>query len=154
MKKQQKTYILLAVVLCIWGVIGYQIYSRMNPSIPELEDVEIQTTFRKQKNVVASYYELKKEYRDPFTGKYPKKKVVKRKKKKPAPKKELLPLPRIVFNGTVENGKKKTYILTINGQQELLKIGDTLQKVILLNVKDTLIKVKFDGRITTISLPE
>lgn len=153
MKKQQKTYILLVAVLCVWGLIGYQIYSRMNPDALVLEDTVILNKFKRQAVVEAPIYELRKPYRDPFSGKYPKKKVTKR-KAKVVPKREVLPLPKIVFNGAIQNGKKRSYILTINGKQELLKIGETAQKVTLLKVSNTEIKVKFDGRVTVINLPK
>ena len=74
MNKQQKTYGLLIAVLVIWGLIGHQIYTRLNPSPPELKTFTAQSTFKKQQANENSFYEVKTEYRDPFLGKFPKKK--------------------------------------------------------------------------------
>ena len=74
MKKQHKTYLLLGAVLAIWGLIGHQIYSRLNPSIPELETYQGSSSFQKEKVTETSFYEIQKQYRDPFLGKFPTKK--------------------------------------------------------------------------------
>lgn len=140
MKKQHKTYILLIAVIGIWGAIGYQIYKRMNPSIPELANIEVQNTFQKIPETKTEFYQLQKDYRDPFLGGYPKKK---RTKTKPKPEKPAIPFPRVVYNGIIQGGKKTTYILTINGQQEILKKGDVFQKVKLIKADKEKAVVRF-----------
>ena len=98
MNKQKKTYILLIAVLGIWGAIGFQIYQRMYPSVPELEELEVQNTFQKMPIVAASVYEIHEEYRDPFLGNYPKKKraVINKKPKQEKPK---IPFPEVIYHG-------------------------------------------------------
>ncbi|PQJ80289.1 hypothetical protein [Polaribacter porphyrae] len=150
MKKQQKTYILLIAVLFIWGAIGYQIYSRLNPPTPELNLTQVQSTFQKQKVVTQTHYEIKEEYRDPFLGKFPKKKkIIKRKKVNPKSK-VIIPFPNVVYNGLVEGNKTKSYILTVNRKQEILKKGETHQGVKLISATKNEAVVQFQKQRKTI----
>ena len=131
MKKQQKTYGLLIAVVLIWGIIGYQIYSRLNPPILELNTVQINNSFTREKALEIPFYELKPEYRDPFLGKFKeKKKVVKT--KKIIPKIEI-PFPTVLYNGIIETSSSKSYILTINGKQQILKLGEVSQEIKLIS---------------------
>ncbi len=141
MNKQQKTYGLLIAVLVIWGLIGYQIYIRLNPSTPELEAFTVQNTFKKQQVVETSFYEVKAEYRDPFLGGFPKKKVRKKRIVKP---KEIVRFPRIIYNGVIQGNTSKSYILTINNSQELVKLGQEIQgvKLVMANTKEAIVKFK------------
>jgi hypothetical protein len=149
MNKQQKTYGLLIAVLVIWGVIGYRIYIRLNPSTPELEVFTVQSTFKKQRTVETSFYEVNAEYRDPFLGKFPKKKVTTKKTVKP---KQTIPFPNVIYNGVIQGNTSKTYILTINGKQELVKLGQELESVKLLSANKRQAVVKFQGVKKTIVL--
>ncbi len=141
MNKQQKTYGLLIAVLVIWGLIGYQIYIRLNPSTPELAAFTVQSTFKKQQVVETSFYEVKAEYRDPFLGGFPKKKVRKKRIVKP---KEIVRFPRIIYNGVIQGNTSKSYILTINNSQELVKLGQEVQgvKLVTANTKEAIVKFK------------
>jgi hypothetical protein len=146
MTKQQKTYGLLFAVLVIWGTIGYQVYNRLNPPIPELKLSEIQTQFQRKKIKEQSFYELKKTYRDPFLGSFPIKKVVR--KQTLVSKKAVTPFPNVKYNGIIE-GNHKSYIFTVNGQQEIIKIGEVFQGIKLLKATKNEVKVKFENRIKT-----
>lgn len=148
MTKQQKTYGLLIVVLVIWGMIGYQIYTRLNPSAPEIEMSQIQTRFQKQEAVEQSFYKLNDEYRDPFLGGFPKKKTVR--KKTVFSKKSTTPFPNVQYNGIIEGNRSKSYILTVNGKQEIVKKGQVFQGVKLLRASRTEVQVKFEGEIKKI----
>lgn len=149
MKKQQKTYVLLFAVLVIWGLIGYQIYTRMNPPVPKIESTKISNGFVREINVDQSFYELKATYRDPFLGKYPAKKSIKKTITKP---KKNIPYPRVIYNGMIEGSSSKTFILTVNNQQEILKLGESIQKVKLLKADSKEAIVVFEGNKKTILL--
>lgn len=149
MTKQQKTYGLLIAVLVIWGMIGYQIYTRLNPSVPEIEMSQIKTRFQKQEVVEQSFYELSPEYRDPFLGVFPKKKIVQ--KKRVVSKKSTSPFPNVQYNGIIEGNRSKSYILTVNGKQEIVKKGQFFQGVKLLRASKTEVQVKFEGEIKKIA---
>lgn len=151
MKKQQKTYLLLFAVLIIWSIIGYQIYSRLNPSTPKLEKVQVTSTFVKEKAGVTSFYKVSETYRDPFLGKYPQKKKKKTIKKKIVKQKSTTPFPNVVYNGIIKGSTSQSYILTINGRQEIIKLGKEIQKVTLIKANAKKAVVKFQGESKTLS---
>lgn len=150
MKKQQKTIWLLSAVIIIWGLIGYTFYKRRYPTVPETKiHVVSKSTFKKI-NESKRFYNVNGTYRDPFLGKYPqKKKVIKRKIK---PKKIEVRFPNIIYNGMIEGNKTTSYILTINGQQEILKLGEIFQEVTLKKANSTEAIVLFQGVKKTILL--
>jgi|TARA_B110000046_G_C13026081_1_gene414214 hypothetical protein len=143
MTKQQKTYGLLIAVLVIWGVIGYQIYIRLNPPTPEFETNQIQTRFQRKQAVKQSFYALNKEYRDPFLGRFPKKKTVR--KKTIISKKLTTPFPNVQYNGIIEGNGHKSYILTVNRKQEIIKLGQVFQGIKLIKGTKNEILVKFEN---------
>ncbi len=151
MNKQQKTYILLGAVLIIWGIIGYQFLGNFSPNTAEvvktssLEFIPKKITHQKGYTVLANY-------RDPFLGKIPavKKKSTKRKKKAPKIKTNF---PNIIYNGVFE-GSSKSFLLTINREQEIMVIGQTFKKVTLKSADKIKIKVLFNSEIKTIQLLE
>lgn len=147
--KKNKTYLLFFAVLVIWSIIGFQMYRRLNPSIPALEKVEVKSTFVKEKVIATSFYEIQPIYRDPFLGKYPqkKKKVVRKKIVKP---KSTIPFPNVVYNGMIKGNVSQSYVLTINGRQEIVKLGQAVQKVTLIKATMKEAVVKFEGVVKTI----
>ena len=143
MNKQKKTYILLAIVLVIWGLIGYQIYKRFNPTKPKLKTIKMQSSFIRKKNVENSFYELQTTYRDPFLGKFPvKKKVVKKRIEKP---KKAVRFPKIIYNGMIEGSESPSFILTVKGKQEILKKGEIIQEVKLITANSEEAIVSYQG---------
>ena len=137
MTKQTKTYTLLIAVLGIWGTIGYQIYQRMNPNVPQIKELKVQNTFQKIPIAETSVYKLREEYRDPFLGGYPKKKIT------VVNKTSKTPFPNVSYNGTIQIGKRNSYILTINGKQDILKKGDIFEKVKLIKADKEKAVVRF-----------
>lgn len=150
MNKQQKTYVLLGAVLIIWGIIGYQFFNHFSSNdTPEIETSTF--TFTPKKKTQQKGYIVKADYRDPFLGKLPsakKKKVVAKKKTTP---KATIPFPNVAYNGVVEGGTK-SYILTINGNQEIMTIGQTLHKITLKKADKTSAVVVFNSEEKTIQL--
>lgn len=143
MKKQQQKTFLLVAVLFIWGLIGYQIYKRLNPSASPLEVTPFSTSFIPEKKVENSYYKLAGNYRDPFLGKFAekKKKIVKKRIVKMKP---TIHFPYLIYNGIIEGNQSKSYILTIDNQQQILKLGDTISGIKLLraNSKEAIVSFK------------
>lgn len=149
MKKQQKTYLLLTAVIVIWGLIGYQIYNRLNPSTPELETLAIENKFQRQEISEQSFYKLKEMYRDPFLGKFPKKKSTIRKINQQKTK-STIPFPSVVYNGVIEGNNSKSYILTVKGKQQIIKKGEMFQGVKLIKATKEEATVKFQNETKTI----
>lgn len=143
MTKQQKTYFLLLITLIVWGIIGYQIYNRFNPK-QEVLLVSKTDTYEPKQLINSIPYTIKANYRDPFLGKFPSKKSVVKKKKKTIKKDNNTPFPRVIYNGIVE-GNSKSFIITVNGNQESFKLKETLHKVTLLKGNATAITLRFNG---------
>jgi len=130
--KQQKTYVLLIVTLLVWGIIGFQIYNRLNPKQEMLAKNSIEQKYEPQKLKKVITYTITADYRDPFLGKFPAtKKIVTNKKKKTTKKQHNKRFPKIIYNGIVE-GRSLSFVITINGNQETLKLKETLKDITLL----------------------
>lgn len=153
MTKQQKTYVLLAAVLLIWGIIGYQFINQFSSN-----NTEVSTTssfnFIPKKIKQQESYTVKADYRDPFLGKLPTDKKKKIYKKKKVPKTNI-PFPAIIYNGVVEGGSKsKSFILSINGAEEIMTVGQTFKKVTLKKADESKVVVLFNSVSKTIQLLE
>ena len=150
MKKQYKTYILIIAVLIVWGIIGVQIFSYLNPKEEELPSlVAEQKSFRKETQVRESY-KVKTHQRDPFLGKMTIKPIpIKKTKKKPV---EPVIFPSIVYHGIIESGKNKSFIISVNGVQNVLKEGQTIQEVRLLSGDKKQIKIRYKENSKVVTL--
>lgn len=152
MTKQQKTYLLLVAVLVVWGLIGFRIYRGFhNDKEKELDITPSNNKFVIKQNEISKDYVLKTNYRDPFLGKLPFKKN-NRKKTKRSPRNKDIPFPNIIYNGVVEGGDSKSYTITINGKQELVKVGDNIQIIKLIKATPNKIVIRFQGKTKTIQL--
>ena len=99
MKKEKKTYLLLAVVLVIWGVLAFQIFKAVNPSE---EVVPVFTTTQKTNLIKLEKrdtFSIVANYRDPFLGTLPKSSIPKKKKRQS--KKEVVPEKDIRYTGFI-----------------------------------------------------
>ena len=152
MNKNQKTYLLLGAVIIIWSAIGYQVYIRLNPTIPELKQEMNAFEFQRIDSNKRSEYVLKEAYRDPFLGGLPSKK--KRVQNKVISKPSTTQSPTIVFNGVVQTGRVQSFILTINGAQQMITIGEVFSGVKLLKGNKNRVVVKFGNRIQTVEKSE
>ncbi|WP_431166745.1 hypothetical protein [Tenacibaculum halocynthiae] len=152
MNKQQKTYFLLVAVLIVWGLIGYQFFKKINPTENEVLGDQIPKKYIPEKINKSKSYVVIAKYRDPFLGTmFSEQKKVKR--KNIAPKQEMnIPFPTVVYNGIVEGGNSKSYTITVNGKQDLLRIGEELLGVKLIKANSKQIKVHFNTVIKTIKL--
>ena len=148
MSKQQKTYLLLAGVLVVWGVIGYQIFSQLKPTgnISPIKSENFK--YVPKSKIEQEKYFVKANYRDPFLGKLyaTKKRTV----KKNTTQKESIPFPSVIYNGFIGTDQKKSYIITVNEKQETMKINQTFENITLLQANSKEVKIKFNGVIKRI----
>jgi hypothetical protein len=152
MNKNTKTVILLAVVVIVWGAIGYQIYLNYHPSQGE-SLAATSMSFTPKQHIVKNSYSITVNYRDPFTGKkYKKPTPKKRILKKEPPKPEII-FPSIVFMGIIE-GTKKTYIISINNTQEIFQLNDTFQDITLLAANEKRITLRYQNSTKNYTLIE
>jgi hypothetical protein len=152
MKKSKKTYALLALVLGIWGFLGFKIVGAMNPdeNIPIISAVPKAFTPKEIKK--RETFEIAANYRDPFLGTLPKSNLPKKVVRKKVVKKPALPKKNIAYSGSVgQNGSNnRMYFVSIDGQQHIMSKNESIGEVTLLWGDSESIKVKYPGHTETI----
>lgn len=143
MTKNQKTYLLLAAVIIVWGAIGYQIYTHYTPNNEEIATV-ISQKFVPEKTAATETYTIQPNYRDPFLGKLYQNPVPKIKRPVAKPKPQVV-FPNITYNGILQGAKQNTYIISINGSQEIFQKGQVMKGVELVRGNAQEITIKFQG---------
>lgn len=153
MKKQHKTYLLLVIVLLVWGIIGFQFVRAINPSTSTTESSARNEKFEPKKIKERDTFSIVADYRDPFLGTVrisedrPKKTS-----KKPLEKE--IPKKKIAYTGFVTDGSKnqRIYFVTIEGQQLMMDVNDIVHEVKLVKGTKSHIQVSYNGISETISL--
>jgi len=153
MKKQVRIYVLLSVVLGIWGLIGFKVVNTINPPRQEAETKLAQAVFSPKEIKQRDTFSISANYRDPFLGTMPKINKPK-KQRKITPEKKEMPEKNIVYSGFVtENASgNKIFFITIDGQQEMMTKNGIFKEVKLLSGDPEKVKVKYNGKIKNIPL--
>ncbi|WP_299112272.1 hypothetical protein [uncultured Winogradskyella sp.] len=128
MKNKKKTYILLILVLAVWGTIGYKIISALNPDLPDIQQQDFAVNTNYKLDTKIDTFSIQTVNRDPFLGTYLKKKS---KKKTKIKRKETQWKP-VHYYGIVKKDKNQMFIVTINNKQYLLKKGQTKDSITLV----------------------
>ncbi|WP_111684213.1 hypothetical protein [Winogradskyella tangerina] len=143
MKTKKKTYVLLVLVIAVWGTIAYKIIVALNPEVPEFqkEDKVSITNFKIENHV--DTFSVAKVNRDPFLGTY-----VKKERSKTKSKKKRVVWPQITYQGIIKSGSNVMYILSINGKQHLLKKGQVKDNIKLIhgNAKSLALRFKMQTK--------
>ncbi|WP_411032224.1 hypothetical protein [Spongiimicrobium sp. 3-5] len=155
MKKNKKTYLLLAAVLIIWGIIGFKVVNAINPSAKNDFNTGLTTKFEPKTMKAKDTFSILADYRDPFLGTLPKSRSANKKAPK-TPKKAAIPEIPISYTGfiTEKGSGKKIFFLTINGNQQMMTRGETVQGVKLVRGTKGSVQVQHNGRTRTIKLME
>lgn len=155
MKNKKSIYILLPVVLLIWGLVLYQFFSftATAPEVNQSHNFTLKPIVLKKKDT----FSIAVNERDPFLGKIitagnkPSGPVVK--KAAPLPKiKEELVWPAIQYKGIVSDTKDKVkvYMVLINGKTHLMKKGEKEQDITLKDGDRETIYATYKGEIRVI----
>lgn len=140
---------LLILVLGIWGIIGYKILSAVNPGPPKLAEQYFDASFHPKPNTIKDTFTIQLADRDPFLGTLHVKKTPK--KIKIRQKQPILWLP-ILYHGNVANqdGKSKIFIISIDNEQHLMRLGQEIKGVKLLQGNRSRIVMSYKGGRKTI----
>lgn len=147
-----KTYLLLVVVLAIWGTIGYKIINGINSNTPELKVQEFNVSFNPKINPKIDTFSIQKTNKDPFLGTLTSK-LIKGKAKTISKDKKTEYYPVVSFSGVVkkQNTSDQIFVVSINNQQYLLKKGQKADSVTLINGNIKAIIVKYKNKSQSIS---
>lgn len=155
MKKNNKTYVLLALVIGVWGIIGYKFFSAVNPATPkDIVQVTSDKIFIPQELKERTVFSIAANYRDPFLGTANALKTVR--KASPKKVKKQLPKKSIQYTGFIgdTNSNENIFFVTVNGQQQMMSVNETFQDVKLIRGTKSSVKVKYGGTSQTIQLTE
>lgn len=145
MKGNRNIRILLPVVIVIWGLLIYKIVDAFNGGdTPQVHTVTAQ--FKTPTGVQKDTFSLKPIESDPFLGTvYAKERTLSQTTNTPRATKNETPWPSIGYFGIVtdRNSPMSVYIVSINGQQFLLKQGDTLQKLKIIKGSEDKIFIRY-----------
>jgi len=144
LKNKTKTYVLLIIVLGVWGAIAYQIWSGLHQDIPEIIQQDINTAFNPLNKVEMDTFSVQVFDRNPFLGTLTKAKVNNQKRNTRIKTTPFVWIP-ISYQGLIKNpsSKEQLYVLTINGQQHLLKRGQNRDGVSLVRGDSKKVTVKY-----------
>lgn len=159
MKSKKSIYILLPLVLIIWGMLIYQFFSYSSPDEIEI-DAEVPTVVNIEYNAPDTTT-IDASHRDPFTGKLENSKSANKKVVKSnthsmnqdvAPQEQV----QIEYKGIVTDvvNKNKVFMILINNQTFLMKQGDKEKDVELISGNNESILIKHRGKKTKIFLIE
>ena len=155
MKNKKNIYFLLPAVLLVWGLLGYRIFSSVNPTNKRQQTIATFNSFKPQLLQESEAFIINTDYRDPFLGTLAQKKIAKQKKStNTISKKPTVPFPSIIYKGLVSpKGKQQqVFLINIDGQQYFFKKNNTHSEVKLLRGSNKRVVLKFQGQQQTFSI--
>lgn len=154
MAKKGKTYLLLTVVLGIWGTIGYQIYSKMRPDESPIIAVNSSVSFSPKQEIIKDTFSISSSHRDPFLGTAYQKKRKSNKTTYVKKSKDTIVFPKITYKGVIskQQSSQNIYIIEINNSQQLFKVGKQFNDVTLIKGDKKSVLVSFKGKRKTVSV--
>ncbi len=145
MKNKKNIKILVPIVVLIWGLVIYNIVDAFSS-----EDMAMlkntASTFKAPEVHKKEAFALLPIARDPFLGTMYHKPKAKKTTRKTI--RQEIVWPSIKYEGFISGTSKKTsvYLLNINGQQHLVKKGDTLQNIKVIRGNQENLKLKYKGQ--------
>jgi len=143
-KSKKWFYLLIPMTLLIWSVIGYQIYTGLNPELPPIEE-GVYTRFRESEKEI-DLIELNLPDYDPFLDKNHVKRIPKssNKKRTSSTKKKIL-WPQVNFKGIVKDksSSRTVVALELNGTAKLMSPGQVIDSVLLVKATSEYITLKY-----------
>lgn len=157
MKNKRNTYILLVVVLFIWGAVIYRFFNFIDNEEATPEDRGMVFLPKKQSVKQRKQAVINTRYRDPFLGKLyvdngqTSKKPLRKRVRKVS---TAITLPNLVYKGLVTDSgnKKNIFMVLINNSVYLLKINETEQGIKIIKGNRKEITVNFMDKQHTIAL--
>jgi len=154
MRNKKNIYFLLPAVLLIWGLLGYRLFSAVQPNNTSTDLVTSDISFEPNKFKESEPFTIMTNYRDPFLGTIT---TANRKNKKSTNKRKsqpIEPFPQIVYKGLVssQNNKQQIFIIGLDGKQHFFKKNQSINGVKLRKGNAKSISLKFQGQQQTFSI--
>lgn len=166
MKNKKLTYILIPLVLGLWGTILYRIFHTVNNKNVDLTVNKSTFSENMQNQTILDTFSIHPNYNDPFLRKRTKiadsqlnqmkpagnvtqaKKIV---KQTPVAS-STIAWPGIVYNGLIKNQKsnKQLAMIQVNGQSSIMQTGDVVADIQLTKATKDSIEVLFHSERKTI----
>ncbi|HBI00704.1 MAG TPA: hypothetical protein PLL09_01160 [Flavobacterium sp.] len=158
MKNKKTIYILLPIVLFIWGMLIYQFFS-YSTSESTIPDFEPNLTNKLEKIEQIDTFTIDINYRDPFLGKIYKEQKDKKSNSTVQIKSiepEGILWPDIKYKGIVSDTKDKTkvFLIVIGGKNCLMRIGQTQNEITLKGGNKNEVKLKYKNFTDTFLINE
>lgn len=148
MQKKSTTYFLVVILIFVWGIIAYKIFSGTLEKNTTVTNTAKYKTFNfKHKQ---DTFSIVANYRDPFLGILPKRKNFKNKRFH-VPQRDPIIWPDITYNGALFPKKAEaSFLIDINSKGYLLKRNQSRENVELIKGNKNYIIVKYKGEIKKI----
>lgn len=145
LKSNRNVKYLLPMVLVIWGLFFFRLFDACSPDAPISKETSPVAKFNPPRSVPRESFELLPVERDPFMDREYRRPDISN--ISPGPKAEKAPWPNLQYLGTVSDGDsgKRIFILNINGTQQLMSKGETLEGVTLLSGNTEKVTLGFKG---------
>ncbi|HET8885629.1 MAG TPA: hypothetical protein VFM70_04660 [Salinimicrobium sp.] len=144
---KKKTYLLLVLVICIWGFIAYKIFSTLNPTEQNMEISDFTVEFNPNNPQTVDTFSINPVQRDPFLGTIKKKNTTS--VKTSSAEKVKIEWPLITYQGMVKKSDSKNervFVVTINNKQYLMKLGQTVEEISLQDGSAEEIQIRYKNR--------
>ncbi len=155
MKNKTKTYILIVLVLGIWGTIGYKIITGLSPNLPVSVEDNLLVSFSPEKIKKLDTFSIQTVDRDPFLGTI-RRTDIKKKSTNTFKRKQsnINSKAQIDYLGLIKNhnSSQQVFIININGKQNILKKGQVVENVKLLQGNSREIVISQNGERHVIKL--
>ncbi len=155
MKNKKLLYVLIPVVLFIWGTVIFKIFNVVHTDDSNASFNKASIGTIENENLIDTF-SIHPDYPDPFLGRHVKKsnpdetKVSKAVEKLIENKKNnavTIVWPKLVYSGLIKNqkSKKQLALVQIEGRSNIMKIGDIAEDIELVKILRDSIEVKFQG---------
>ncbi len=145
---------MLVAVLGIWGTLAYKIVNGLSPDEVEVTVLNFDIAFNPKQPKQIDTFSIKAIERDPFLGTLASKKNASMSTKKVSVIKSNVVMPSITYGGLIQKqgSNSKVFVVNIDNRQYLLKRGQTVNYVKLLNGNNSSITIRFNGKNHTVKL--
>tara|TARA_R100001132_G_C3250041_1_gene77549 strand:- start:443 stop:961 length:519 start_codon:yes stop_codon:yes gene_type:complete len=149
LKSNKNVKFILPVVIGIWGLFFFRLFDACNPDAEIPKQQLLSGTFNPPTIQEKEHFELIPLERDPFLGTANSNRKINVSNGPNSFKNKDVIWPSIQYLGMVSDGnsKKKIFILSINGTQQLFSQGEKLEGLALVRGSQEKVTLRFEGKI-------